>query len=151
MGSDSSIHTEEEFNDFLCNLQDRPGDTGRDMIRPAMRSDHQIAMTHSDLHPRNIMVSWDADVWGSIIQETIKISAILDWEFSGLYPEHWEFVRAMDNAYFCDHPELRDWIDYLPTQAIGTYIAEYSIYCLIDSWPTAEASESNELRDEITE
>ena len=128
LGSDSSIYTEKEFNDFLCNVDDRP----MDMIRSTMRSDHRIVMTHSDLHPRNIMATWDTDVWESIIQ--IQISAILDWEFAGWYPEHWEFVKAMHNVYYCGHPELKDWIDYIPTEVIGTYIAEYSIDNLLHSW-----------------
>lgn len=43
---------------------------------------HKIVMTHSDLSPRNIIVQ------GS------KVVAILDWEYSGYYPDYWEYVKA---------------------------------------------------------
>ncbi|OSX55730.1 hypothetical protein POSPLADRAFT_1063658, partial [Postia placenta MAD-698-R-SB12] len=51
-------------------------------IRSRMRNDHRIALTHGDLAPRNIFVRG-----GTVV-------AVIDWEESGWYPEHWEFVKA---------------------------------------------------------
>jgi tRNA A-37 threonylcarbamoyl transferase component Bud32 len=44
---------------------------------------HEIVMTHNDFAPHNILVR------GS------KVVAILDWEFSGFYPEYWEYCKAL--------------------------------------------------------
>lgn len=43
---------------------------------------HKIVFTHNDIAPRNILVR-DA-----------KVVGIVDWEFSGFYPEYWEYVKA---------------------------------------------------------
>ncbi|MGG6498963.1 UNVERIFIED_CONTAM: phosphotransferase, partial [Bacteroidetes bacterium 56_B9] len=43
---------------------------------------HDIVLTHSDFHPRNIIVRDD------------KVVAILDWELAGFYPAYWEYVKA---------------------------------------------------------
>jgi aminoglycoside phosphotransferase (APT) family kinase protein len=52
-------------------------------------------MTHGDLHPRNIMVKWEGakdegDGHGG--GNRIRVTALIDWELSGWYPEYWEFV-----------------------------------------------------------
>ncbi|KAG9255164.1 uncharacterized protein F5Z01DRAFT_654130 [Emericellopsis atlantica] len=49
-----------------------------------------------------------------------------------LAPEHWEFVRALNTIPA--RSSLRDWIDYLPTAAIGKHPIEYSLDCLISRW-----------------
>ena len=43
---------------------------------------HDIVFTHGDFRPANIIVK------GSLV------TAIIDWELAGWYPEHWEFVKA---------------------------------------------------------
>lgn len=43
---------------------------------------YRSCFTHADIAPRNIMV----DKW--------KVSAIVDWEFGGWYPEYWEYTKA---------------------------------------------------------
>ncbi len=45
--------------------------------------DYAAKFTHSDLVTKNIMVDDDAHVVG-----------IVDWEFSGWYPEYWEYTKA---------------------------------------------------------
>ncbi|KAI9747786.1 MAG: hypothetical protein M4579_007387 [Chaenotheca gracillima] len=45
-------------------------------------SQTEIALTHGDLAPRNILVR-DA-----------RIVAILDWEMAGFYPAYWEYVKT---------------------------------------------------------
>lgn len=50
------IGSEEEFNDFLLDTEGRKAVGSKaKMLRSFLRSDHRIVMTHSDLHPRNIM------------------------------------------------------------------------------------------------
>ena len=44
---------------------------------------HKIVFTHGDLLPWNILVSNDGHV-----------TAIIDWEASGWYPEYWEYTTA---------------------------------------------------------
>ena len=46
--------------------------------------DSQVRFTHGDLLPHNILVD------GS------KITAIIDWETTGYYPEFWEYCRMHD-------------------------------------------------------
>ncbi|GLB14244.1 hypothetical protein AtubIFM61612_001669 [Aspergillus tubingensis] len=49
----------------------------------ASQKRHNIVFTHGDFRHPNIMVK-DGNVTG-----------IVDWEFSGWFPEHWEFVKAL--------------------------------------------------------
>ncbi|KAI9653050.1 MAG: hypothetical protein M1831_006257 [Alyxoria varia] len=74
---------------------------------------HQIVFTHGDLRLQNIMVKD-----GNII-------AILDWEFSGWYPEYWEFSRALYVWRW-----QNDWIDYL-MRALEPYYAEYAFHSFL--------------------
>lgn len=127
--SEEPIRTEAEFNDFLCYIPGRTATPWIKMIRSGLREDHRIVLTHGDLHPRNIMVSWEGDQEAA---EGLRITAILDWELAGWYPEHWEFVKALNTVG--TRGPLRDWIDFLPTDAIGSYLVEYSIDCVLDRW-----------------
>lgn len=43
---------------------------------------YRSCFTHADLAPRNIMV------------HNGKVSAIVDWQFGGWYPEYWEYTKA---------------------------------------------------------
>ena len=45
---------------------------------------YRVVLTHADLHPDNIIVD----------PSTGRISAIVDWEFAGWYPEYWEYTKA---------------------------------------------------------
>ncbi|KAI2484440.1 phosphotransferase enzyme family protein [Pyrenophora tritici-repentis] len=56
------------------------GDTVCDMVL-AMK-DHEIVFTHGDISPRNILV------------KDCNIVSVLDWEYSGYYPEYWEYAKA---------------------------------------------------------
>ncbi|KAH7184807.1 kinase-like domain-containing protein [Fusarium flagelliforme] len=59
-------------------------------------SRYQTQFTHADLNPRNIIVRHG------------RVAAILDWAYSGWYPEYWEFTKAHYN-YFPGE----DWEKYL--------------------------------------
>ncbi|KKF96823.1 Acyl-protein thioesterase 2 [Ceratocystis platani] len=50
-------------------------------IQVEVMSGHEIVMTHNDFDPRNILVR------GS------DVVAVLDWEFSGFFPEYWEYCN----------------------------------------------------------
>jgi aminoglycoside phosphotransferase (APT) family kinase protein len=77
--------TESAFNDFLLSDTFKAIPTVfRDMASRSLRTDHEIVFTHGDFAPRNIIV------------KDGKLAAIIDWEFSGWYPEYWEFVKAFN-------------------------------------------------------
>lgn len=45
--------------------------------------DHDIILTHNDFALRSVLVR------GS------KVAAILGWEFSGVFPDYWEYCKAL--------------------------------------------------------
>ncbi|KAF5121146.1 hypothetical protein E5D57_013482 [Metarhizium anisopliae] len=92
-----------------------------------MRADHDLVPTHADLHPRNIMVDWDTEEG-----DNLHITAIIDWELAGWYPEYWEFVKALHTVD--TKGSLADWNEYLPTAAIGSWPTEFSLDLLIGRW-----------------
>ncbi|MBZ6376127.1 MAG: phosphotransferase [Kocuria palustris] len=58
-----------------------------------------MVFTHSDFSSRNILVDENNDY---------QVTAILDWEFAGWYPEWWEYFRAYKSFH-----RGKDWSDYL--------------------------------------
>ncbi|KAI1856407.1 hypothetical protein JX265_011654 [Neoarthrinium moseri] len=139
--STTTIRSEAQFNDFLCHQMGRTVTPWVRMIRSAMQDEHQLVMTHADLHPRNILVKLeDTDEgnegngagWEKERERRVRISAILDWELSGWYPEYWEFVKALSTISI--RGKTADWLEYLPTEAIGTWPVELSFDSLLDRW-----------------
>lgn len=57
-------------------------DVVADMVLKTFKG-HETVLTHGDFSPRNILV------------EGTKVTAILDWEMTGLFPEYWEYVKAL--------------------------------------------------------
>ncbi|KAK8043485.1 Aminoglycoside phosphotransferase [Apiospora rasikravindrae] len=93
--------TEEEFNEGLCQAwsKDREDEEAFTLLLCQMQRTtmhgHDIVMTHNDFAPRNILVR------GS------TVVAILDWEYSGFYPEYWEYCKSLwrpcwDSAWIKD-------------------------------------------------
>ncbi|KAG6849897.1 hypothetical protein H0H93_003911 [Arthromyces matolae] len=75
--------SESQFNDRVIQAADMFVDRGLyEPIRKRMREDHCIVFTHGDFTPRNIIMEGDT------------VAAIVDWEESGWFPEHWELVKA---------------------------------------------------------
>ncbi|KAI0406625.1 kinase-like protein [Xylaria palmicola] len=76
--------TEAEWNEFLLEgvVSSFPVIL-RDMLSTQLRTDHEIVLTHGDLHPSNIIV------------RDGRVVAIIDWERAGFYPEYLEFLRAL--------------------------------------------------------
>lgn len=100
-----------------------------------MRDNHRVVMTHGDLHPRNIMVKWitsGPDVGPSDGNKELVVTSLIDWEMGGWYPEYWEFVKAV--ATVDARSPLADWIEFLPTRAIGSWPIEFSLDSIIDRW-----------------
>jgi aminoglycoside phosphotransferase (APT) family kinase protein len=88
---------EESFNAFVLDLYTQCPQSVREALSSKMRSDHSIRFTHADLSPRNIIV------------RDGKIQGIVDWEFSGWYPEYWEYVKFFECKTKC-----KDWKNYAP-------------------------------------
>jgi len=101
---------------------------------------HEIVVTHGDLHPRNVMVTWDTlETSYGFDQEDIKcpdtdlrVTSVIDWECCGCYPEYWEYVKALNTVGPKD--PFSDWFEYLPTQAIGSWPFELSTDMLLSRW-----------------
>ena len=87
----------QSFNTFVLDFYTQCPQPIRDALHAKMRTDHSICFTHADLSPRNIIV------------KDGKIQAILDWEFSGWYPEYWEYVKIFECKTKC-----KDWKNYAP-------------------------------------
>ncbi|KFH40560.1 hypothetical protein ACRE_087470 [Hapsidospora chrysogenum ATCC 11550] len=131
--TEGPIRDEVQFSDFLCRQARRTETPWIRMVRSMMSDYHRLAMTHGDLHPRNIMARWEAGQKGQPEdQEHLCITALLDWELGGWYPEHWEFVKALSTVDL--RGPLTDWCDYLPTEAIGRWPVEFSIDLFISRW-----------------
>lgn len=75
-------------------------------VAPVHSKQYRSYFTHADLVPRNIIVRKG------------RIAAIIDWGFSGWYPEYWEFTKAHYDAL-----PRQDWHEGL-REAIRPYDAE---------------------------
>ena len=75
--------------------------------RDSLSSSHRLVFTHCDLGQQNIII------------RDGKVVALVDWEFSGWYPEHWEFCK-----FFGRSARGRDWFDYAPVIFRETYYKE---------------------------
>ena len=123
----TKIYTEKDFNEFLLS-NPYAHDRGISpfylrMLKSRMRTDHRLCMTHGDLRPANIIVK-------QIGNGEVRIGGLIDWGDSGVYPEYWEFVRAL---YLLRLESSDDWYDYLPTQVIGSYVDQYLLDDRIDA------------------
>jgi aminoglycoside phosphotransferase (APT) family kinase protein len=72
-----------------------------DMCRELLPDDSKVYFTHGDLTLRNIMVSGPPGL--------CRVTAIIDWEQAGWYPEYWEFCK-MHFGVAGDHEwDIYDW------------------------------------------
>jgi hypothetical protein len=85
-----------EFHDWLSYLTKRGKEPYwpdpsiiPDPFRELLPDNSFITFTHSDLHPRNIMVSTDSPC---------RIVALVDWHQSGWFPQYWEYCKALYTA-----------------------------------------------------
>lgn len=121
--SEAHIRNEAGFNDFLlANPRRRISSSYLRFLRDhCLRSDHRLVMTHGDFAARNIIVREVGDC--------MEIVGLVDWECAGAYPEHWEYVKALD-TFSCVEDD--DWYDYLPTAAMGRYTAEWATCMIVE-------------------
>ncbi|KAL7790756.1 kinase-like protein [Trichoderma ceciliae] len=108
--------SERLFNGFL--LEDIVGTAPKLMrhyARHSLSDNHEIVFTHGDFAPRNILVD-----------EEGRVTAILDWEEAGWYPEYWEYIKAFEHL----QPML-DWPDYLARILPPKYEREYIGMCFL--------------------
>lgn len=89
------FHSEEDFNSFILDIWELTPKPMRGTLVKHQRTDHRIVFSHGDLHQDNIMI------------RNGKIVALIDWEFSGWYPEYWDYVK-----FCCAGSEHRDWLDF---------------------------------------
>lgn len=107
--SETPITSLEDFETFLFSSSHPGGNVFVEFLRrlsPSFtsHSDPRIVFTHGDIRPDNIMVEL-AD------NNKYMVSGILDWEYSGFYPDYYESVRCTN----CLSPyEEDDWFLYLP-------------------------------------
>jgi len=74
---------EESFNHYRKErVRATKGDDAASRVASLQKSGHRFVLTHGDLSDRNILV------------KDGKITGLVDWEFSGWYPEYWESVQA---------------------------------------------------------
>lgn len=101
------ISTADEFEDFLFTSDRSGGAVFTELLRqlspPTESFSPAIVFTHGDLRPENIAVKLEDNEW--------IVTGLLDWEYSGFYPEYYEAVRCTN----CLGPyEENDWYLYLP-------------------------------------
>jgi aminoglycoside phosphotransferase len=110
IGQNSLISSEAEFNKFIMkDLKTVYHDEYYNMLLSMMRCDHKLVLTHGDFHPRNIL-----------IKDNVVVG-IIDWEFAGWYPEHWEYLKALVAV-----GPVVDWWRYLPN-IVGSYTEEWAL------------------------
>ncbi|KAL2833621.1 hypothetical protein BJY01DRAFT_225003 [Aspergillus pseudoustus] len=127
--SDEPISNEAEFNAFISSNPRRSDTAYISMVRSYLTTDHKIVMTHGDLHPRNIMVSITPGEPGKV--DHVTITALLDWEMCGWYPEYWEYVKALNTITLRDG--FDDWYAYLPP-SIGVWPREHAVDIMLSRW-----------------
>jgi Phosphotransferase enzyme family len=107
----TAFATEEEFDHYkVTELRSRhpvSADRLRNKIQKLSGNYSQkFVLTHGDLNARNIQVKRATEagrpVW--------RISAILDWEHSGFFPEYMEYAQARISM---SHNSPRGWRDFL--------------------------------------
>lgn len=70
----------------------------KDQLLDMLPHSSSSIFTHGDIALRNIMVD-----------EQFQITGLLDWEFSGWYPDYWEYAQIMKPA--CMNGDWQSWMD----------------------------------------
>lgn len=101
----SPIYTVAEYDNFLFSKVRFGSETYIDLLRSLAPSGAgERCLSHGDLRPDNIIVQQDKEGF-------YTISGLIDWEFSGIYPSHYESVKATNCL---GTNETSDWYSYLP-------------------------------------
>ena len=98
------FYTIDFFHDFI--RRGHPVEEfAEDDLKDCHGKKYEIKFTHADLCPQNILVD-DAG----------RITAILDWESAGWYPEYWEYTQM----HFATPKGMEDWLT-----AVGDVMDKY--------------------------
>lgn len=103
------FESELQFNEFILGdlVRSAPG-LIRHYAKFALTDNHEIVFTYADFAPRNILV------------ERGRVTAILDWEDAGWYPEYWEYIKVLQQL-----KPMPDWPEYLSRILPPRYEREY--------------------------
>lgn len=116
------FRSEEEFNAWqLDQLQPGIPLFHRDMYHAMHKTDHTIFFSHGDLGLHNVLM------------QNGHITAIVDWEDAGWFPEHWDFCKSAGHISGSDDLYLA-----LKLLYEKQYFAEY----VMDMWFTREVKHS---------
>ncbi|KAL2151833.1 hypothetical protein VTH82DRAFT_5017 [Thermothelomyces myriococcoides] len=108
---------EAAYNEFLLSgLVGHP--VVRDMVRAQMRADHEIVLSHGDLHSVNILV-----------RPGVGVVAIVDWELAGYYPEYLDPLAPLRSPNW-----LCGYYGELPNLFPQRYNAEFMVDQVLTSW-----------------
>ncbi|KAG5955936.1 hypothetical protein E4U57_002992 [Claviceps arundinis] len=107
-----------EFEDFIFEGSDTATPVYVEFLRGLMPLTNKIVFTHGDIRPANIMVRREDGKW--------TVTAIIDWEDSGFYPEYWDAIKT---ANLLTSREDFDWYKYIP-QSISQN--QFSVPWLVD-------------------
>lgn len=117
--SETPVTSLEDFERFLYSSPHPGGSVFVKFLRQlsplsSNRSGPGIVFTHGDIRPDNIMVE--------LANNEYIISGIIDWEYSGFYPDYYESVRCTN----CLSPyDEDDWFLYLPECVSPTIYAQW--------------------------
>ncbi|KAG5946034.1 hypothetical protein E4U59_004698 [Claviceps monticola] len=101
--STKPIKSVAEFEDFIFEGSNTATPIYIGLLRGLMPLSNKIVFTHRDIRPANIMVRREDGKW--------TVTAIIDWENSGLYPEYWDAIKTANLLTFREH---FDWYKYIP-------------------------------------
>ncbi|ATY62322.1 kinase-like domain [Cordyceps militaris] len=98
-------------------------------------SEYQVKFTHADLNPKNIRY------------RNGRITAIIDWECAGWYPEYWEYTKI----WFADHAVYQNFLDAVDgSPRITNYTeelqAERDIWRRISPWRSIARTQETQGR-----
>ncbi|CAI6342013.1 unnamed protein product [Periconia digitata] len=108
--TDGPYNDEAAFNEsFYLDLLKGTPRLVRSALLQQLRDDHRIVFSHGDIVQHNILV------------ENGKVTGLIDWEYAGWYPEHWDYIKFFDRP--CKHRDWRDRADMIFPETYGRELA----------------------------
>jgi aminoglycoside phosphotransferase len=88
----------------------------RTALYKQIRNDHRIVFSHGDFAQHNILV------------QDGRVTGLIDWEYAGWYPEHWEYIK------FFERPCEKGWKDCAEDIFPEAYYDELACHQAIIRW-----------------